>query len=586
MSDKEPIEIVEIDMDFCSLEFGVGDCPAVLGGDDDVQHKCFNTFFTCPVRQAFDKETLTYRFTQPRPTYPKGATFFPALRGVTQRAAMANIGGADKRLDSLGRRARVTAEFVDFTYHDRFMDKYQSERVSGDAQLSGVGYDPESKGTFWSKFRARNPNYAGRPMRVITGFVDNGVLTIDTTRHYIITNFTGPDNNGKVTIEGKDILAIADNDRAVVPRPSQGVLTLDIDDEETELELTPEGIGDLEYPSEGFAAIGSELVRYTRDGDTITLVERGVSGTQIRSHKQADTFQLSFSPRQRRIDRVVRDILLEAGVPSEFIPQAKWEAEAERWATQLNLTTDIMKPEGAAKLIGELAILGVTIWWDDVNQEINFLVNRPVDTEDVKILNDTKTNIRVEKEDRDDARLTEVIFRSVQIDPSRGVSDDNFSRTRVTIDAESKLTAAYGDTRIKEINCRWINQGDDAAVRILSIRYLNRFKFQPVRYTVELDYKDDIEIADVAELTTYIATDETGELQPQLSQVIMRDDLMSGHRIKAVLQSFQFDQRYGFITENARPGYNESSDAQKNRGAYFVGETLRFADGGRPYRFS
>ena len=583
MSGREPIEIVEIDMDYCDLTFGVGDCPATLGGQ--VQKKCFNTFFTCPVRQAFEKVTLTYRFTQPRPTYPKGSTFFPCLRDVTQRSAMANIAGADKRLESLGRRARVSATFSDFTYHDRFMDKYQSERISGAAQLSGVGYDPESKGTFWTKFRARNPNYAGRSMRIITGFVDNGILTVDTTRHYIITNFSGPDNDGNVSIEGKDILAIADNDRAVVPRPSQGVLTLDLSDSDTSLTLTPEGIGDLEYPSSGIAAIGSELVTYTRSEDDITLTGRGLNGTQQRSHRQGDTFQKTFSPRNDRIDFVVRDILLEAGVPSNFIPFDDWNEEASRWATTLRLTADIMKPEGAAKLIGELAILGVTIWWDDIDQEIKFLVNRPVDTEVIKDLSDTTTNITVTKEDRDDARLTELIFRSVQIDPSRGTSDDNFSRTRVTIDAESKLPEAYGDTRIKEINCRWLNQGDNAFIRILSIQYLNRFKFSPVRYTIEMDYKDDMSIADVARITSYKITSDTGELQEVLAQVTMRSDVVAGHKLEVLLQQFQFDQRYGFITENDRPGYNESSDAQKNRGAYFVGESGVFDDGGEAYRF-
>jgi hypothetical protein len=583
MPGKEPVEIVEIDMDYCNLTFGVGACPAALGGP--VTHKCFNTFFTCPVRQSFDKGVLTYRFVQPRANYPKGATFFPCLRDVTQRSAIANIGGADDRLDSLGRRARVTATFSDFTYHDRFMDKYQSQRVSGAAQLSGVGYDPETKGTFWTKFRARNPNYAGRPMRIITGYVDGGVLIIDTTRHYIITGFSGPDNQGNVSIEGKDILAIAENDKAVVPAPSRGVLTLDLDESAMSFNITPTGIGDIEYPAMGFGAVGNELVSFTRLGDTITLTGRGLNGTQQRSHKQGDTFQVTFSPRIERIDAVVRDLLVSAGVPSEFIPFDDWSAEASRWASTLRLTADIMKPEGVSKLIGELAILGVTIWWDDVAQEIKFLINRPVDEEIVKDLNDSATNISVKKEDRDESRLTDVIFRSVQIDPSRGVSPDNFSRTRITIDAESKLPQAYGDTRIKEINCRWLNNGNDAVVRILSIRYLNRFKFQPVRYFVELDYKDDMSIGDVARITSYKITDATGELQEQLAQVTMRNDVISGHKIEVLLQQFQFDERYGFVTENSRPGYNESTAAQKNRGAYFVGESGLFDDNQGPYRF-
>jgi hypothetical protein len=582
MPGREPVEIVEIDMDYCNLTFGVGDCIAELGGP--VGRKCFNTFFTCPVRQVFDKGSLTYRFVQPRASYPKGQTFFPCLRDVTQRSAMANIGGADERLNSLGRRARVTATFSDFTYHDTFMDKYQAERVSGSAQSSGVGYNPEGKGTFWTKFRARNPNYAGRPMRIITGFVDDGVLTIDTTRHYIITDFNGPDNDGNVSIVGKDILAIAENDRAVVPKPVRGVLTLDLEIDAMSFNITPEGIGDLEYPTSGFGAISNELVSFVRSGDTVTLTGRGLNGTTASAHRQGDTFQVTFSPRRQRIDAVVRDILLLAGVPSEFIPFSDWELEAARWAATLRLTADVMKPEGATALIGELAILGVTIWWDDVAQEIKFLINRPVDTEVVKNLSDTATNISIKKEDRDDARLTDIIFRSVQIDPSRGTSKDNFSRTRVTIDAESKLPGAYNDTRIKEINCRWLNQGDEATIRILSTRYLNRFKFQPVRYYVELDYKDDMSIGDVARITSYKITDEAGELKEELAQVTMRSDVVSGHKLEVLLQQFQFDQRYGFITEPSRPVYSMSSDAQKNRGAYFVGPSGLFSDNLGPYR--
>jgi hypothetical protein len=584
MPDREPIEIVEIDLDYCNLTFGEGDCVAALGGA--VTRKCFNTFFTCPVKQVYDKGVITYRFVQPHANYPKGSTFFPCLIDVSARSSIANIGGADSTLDSLGRRGTVKANFSDFAYHDRFMDKYQSQRVSGSAQLSGIGYNPEEKGTFWTKFRSRNPNYSGRPMRVITGYVDGGVLTVTSTRHFIMTNFNGPDERGNVSIEGKDILAIADNNRAVVPKPSAGVLTLDLSSTEMSFNITPEGIGDLEYPEEGFAAIGSELIQYTRVDDAITILRRGVNGTQRRAHKQGDTFQVSFSPRRERIDFVIRDILLTAGVPEDFIPFDEWQSEASRWASSLKLTADIMKPEGAAKLLGELAILGVTIWWDELEQKIRFLINRPVDTETVKELNDDKTNITVTKQDRDDDRLTEIIFRSVQIDPSRGVSADNFSRSRYTIDVESKLPDGFGDTKIKEINCRWLNQGSDSIVRILSIRYLNRFRVQPVRYIVEVDHKDDLQTCDVANISSYKITDEAGELINELAQVTMRDDVVYGHKVKLVLQQFKLDQRYGFVTDNDRPDYNDSTDSQKLRGAYFVGESGLFDDNTGAYRFS
>jgi hypothetical protein len=501
-------------------------------------------------------------------------------------SAQVNIAGADDRLESLGQRAKITARFADFPYHDRFMDKYQAERVSGAAQQSGVGYDPATRGTFWTKFKARNPNYAGRPMRQLEGFIENGVLTIEKTRHYIITDIKGPDTNGQVTIEGRDILKLAEDDRAVMPAPSRGKISADLlaDDGQT-ITLNPAGIG-VEYPENGFAAIGQELVSFTRSGDVVTLTGRGLSGTTRRAHRINDTFQVTYSPRRRRIDEVIRDLLLGAGVSEDFIPFADWQAEVARWAGSLLLTADIMKPEGVSKLIGELAVLGVSIWWDEVDQLIKLQVNRPVDIEDITVLSDRNNNIEVSQQDRADDRITEVVFNTVQIDPSRGVSADNFSRTSYLVSALEKLPQAFGDTRIKTINCRWLNQGDDANVRIISLRLLERFRLAPVRYNIVVDYKDDLPLVSVVRLESYINSDQTGELQPQLAQVTMREDDVSGHRVKLLVQRFQFDKRYGYITENDRPLYSLSSDAQRARGAYFVdADDPVFSDGEGAYRF-
>lgn len=581
---RQPITIVELEMDYCSLTFGAGACTASLGGVTD--RKCFNTFKTCKDQANFAKSTITYRFVQARNNYPKGATTFPCLIDTNGRSAQANIAGSDDEMYALGKRAILTANFHDFPYHDRFMDKYQSQRVSGAAQSSGVGYDPKTKGTFWSKFKARNPNYAGRPMREITGYLDDGVLTVETTRHFIITEIKGPDTSGRVTVEGKDVLKLADDDRAKVPVASRGQLTKDIDENYLgAFDLNPAGIG-AEYPAAGFASIGSELVGYTRSGDVITLTARGIRGTSASSHSIDDTFQETYSPRLRRIDSVIRDILLEAGVPSEFIPFSDWQAECDVWAPNLKLTADIMKPEGAAKLIGELAILGVTIWWDDVDQEVKLLINHPVDESTVKTISDRNNIISFSQQDNDEDRLTQVLFNSVQIDPSGGVSDENFSRGLLLIDSLASSPLSYGDTRIKTINCRWLNHGDSATSRIMSLRLLNRFRSQPVRWIIETDIRDDVQIAEVVELQSDVVTSDTGELESQLAQVIMREDVIPGHSMRMTLQRFQFDARYAYITEDSRPDYDASSAAQKARGAYFVDEsTLIFGDGGKPYSF-
>lgn len=581
---REPIEIIELDLDYCSLTYGSSPCTAVLGTTGEF--KCFNTFFSCQDQANYDKTSKTYRFTQPRPSYPKGALYFPYLKSSSGRSATANIAGSDESLDSLGRRATISATFYDAPYHDRGIDKYAPERLSGAAQSSAVGYNPADVGTFWTKLKSRNQNYAGRPIRQLTGYIEDGVLSIDKTRHFIITGINGPDSNGKVTVKGKDVLSLASNDKAVAPAANLGQLGGPVTSLAGQsFTLTPSGIGNSEYETSGYAAIGSELVYFTRSGDVVTLTQRGLNGTQAADHDVDDSFQQSFSPRLSRIDTVIRDLLLIAGVDSSFIPFTDWQAECDRWASTLFLTADIMKPEGVSGLIGELAILGVTIWWDELDQEIKLRINRPIDKETPIEINDSDNIIGITQDDNDEDRLTEILFSTVQIDPSKGVSKDNFTRSRLTVDATSKLANSYGDTRIKEIFCRWLNHGSDSLVRILSIRLLNRFKIQPIRYVIEADVKDDLSVVDVVELTSRVITEVDGNLKPQLTQVIMREDMDIGHSVKFTVQRFQFDQRYGFITEDSRPDYPSSTDAQKLRGAYISDATLKFGDGGEAYKF-
>jgi hypothetical protein len=498
-----------------------------------------------------------------------------------------NIAGSDDRLDALGERGTVSATFSDHPYHDRFMDKYARDRVTGAAVLGGVGYNPNDKGTFWTKFKARNPNYAGRPMRRISGYIVDGVVTIVSTRHFVISEIVGPDDNGSVDIKGKDILFLADNDKAVAPKTSRGILltavTVAVDQSFT---LNPAGIGS-EYAASGFATIGSELVAFTRSGDVVTLTERGVNGTVAAVHGVNDAFQQSYSPRRVRIDLAIADLLINyAGVNPAFIPTATWAAEIDRWAPTLTVTTDVLKPEGVSKLIGELAVLGISIWWDDVAQEIGLKINRPPDTDFVKELTDRNNIVSISQEDRDEDRLTEVVFYTRVINPTQSTTDEkNYYSGAKLIDADAKSPNSYGDTKIKTIHCRWLNHGDDALVKIMSKRLLNRFNKQPVRYEITVDINDDTELTEIINTTSYVLTSDDGGGRAQLMQVIKREEVINGHHVKLTAQSFAFDQRYGYITENSRPVYTSSSTAQKNRGAYMVGPSLVFGDFLGAYRF-
>lgn len=590
MANREPIQLVEIDVDYCSLTYGTAPCTAVLGTTGDL--KCFNTYATCQAKAAFTKSTLTIKFVNNRSNLPKGLNAYPCLeeRGITAFSSTVNIAGGDDRLGAFGRRATVEVKLKDFVADDIGIDKYQTQRVSGAAQASAVGYNPIDRGTFFTKLKARWPYYAGRSLRVVDGYVDGGVLSVEQTRHFIITNMVGPDKDGNVSFEGKDVLALADDKRAVAPKPSSGKLGSDITAAHGQtFTLTPAGIG-ASYPSAAWVTIGSEVLSYTRSGDVITLYDRGSYGTVAAPHSAGDSFQVALNIVGQRVDNVIYDLLVNyANIPAAYCPLvSEWQPEITKWLSGLSLDTVITKPTGVGQLIGELAILGISVWWDEVNQKIKLQANHPVGNEQVTPISDRNDIKFIEQEDKDEDRLTQVHFYSKQSDPTKDYKDKGYyDQINVLIDTDAEGDNAYNDTKIKEVFCRWLNNGADAVVRTLGIRLLKRFNTPPVNYTILLDAKDRaIGLVDVLEIDSRIVTDETGLSVKKLVQVFKRTEKRSGHEIEITAQAFVYDGKYGIIMANTAPDYGAATDAEKKNGAWFVdGTTLLFPDGEKPYSF-
>lgn len=572
--------IVELEVDQCTRTYGVGACTAGLG-INGYQRKCYNSWATCQVLDAFDKGVNTLKFCIP--SYPlKGQNHIPALRSVDGTEQMANISGYDPNLSGLGKRANLKIEMIDFTDRDVLTDKYWQERMSGAAQTDEPGYDPKGRSTFWAKFKRRNPNYAGRRAIVKRGTINAaGAFVVDTERHYVMDNIAGPDNSGRVTITVKDILSLAEDEKAQAPLPSSGRVSVDMSDSVTTMQVDD----GAQYPASGWVVVGSEIMSFTRTGNNMT-VTRGQMGSVAASHTAGDTVQLAFYCNRERVDSVLRRLLVDyAKVPAAYIPMAEWQAEASKWGNALQLTALIPKPNGVTKLIGEICQLGVTVWWDDESQLIRMRLNHPEENY-IKTLDDRNSIISFEQDDNDDERASRVLINHVQRDPTKELAEDNFDRAWMSIWAEDELPIAHNQSRTHTINTRWLNQGADNYVKVIARRILNRYRTNTATYTIELDPKDDLKIGQVANLDTQFITDDTGKTAPVLCQVYSRETSDDGNLVTVKVQKFQFNERYGVITENSRPNYNASTAAQKKKGTYISGPSLRFADGQPAYRMS
>ena len=80
---------------------------------------------------------------------------------------------------TLGQRESVTIQFTDHLHSDAGFDPYLDER----------GYDTFNRGTFWGRFRARNPNLQGLPLRVSRGQLGQALEDYETL-HYVIESAT------------------------------------------------------------------------------------------------------------------------------------------------------------------------------------------------------------------------------------------------------------------------------------------------------------------------------------------------------------------------------------------------------------
>ncbi len=588
----EPFTWVEIDDEVCTRTFGVGGCPAALG--PDVPCKCFGTFATCAAKAAFDPVIRTLKYCEPRAELPRGAgVMFPVLRSVSEISGTVNIAGTDGDMSAFGRNATVTVELDEFPHHDRGVDPYAEERVSGAAQIDEPGYDPATRGGHLGKQRARSPYYTGRALRVVSAYIGAGLtagqIVNPVTRHYVQSDRAMADNGRSVRIEAKDVLSLAGNDNATVLDVSKGALAADISAVAVAATLTPEGIGDVDYPASGRALIGSEIVSYTRAGDVLTLTGRGLAGTAAAAHSAADTVQQVVHVDRWRVDTTLQFLLhVRAKVPLSFLPLAAWAAEIDRWMPQVRLSTHLCKPgEGVSGLAGELAVLGISVWWDEVAQLVMLQVNRPPDPGAVHELTDAAHLLDISVEDRQKDRLTDVMFFSVQIDPTKSASSaENYRRVTMTVATEAKGAAAYADTKVRKIYCRWLNDGANSVVSTLSKRLLNRFAAAPVRATLTVSVKDRfIGLADVLSVTSRGLTGATGREIPVPFQVIRRSEPDRGSTVEVLAQAFQFSGRYAYAAENTRPDYAASSAAERARGMYAADNaTLKMSNGDEPYR--
>ncbi len=532
--ERQPFEWIEIDQPLCSLSYGVSACAASLGVTG--ANKCFNTRATCQDPDNYDQtEVLTLYFCKNQGKIPDDHQYEPYLQSAKLSPAKINPGGGNTSIQALGKRATLTVTLADHPHPDNIVDPYLDDR----------DYDPFERSTFWAKWRARNPYYMNRIIRHNSGFLDPNTDLVDAdtliTRTFFITGFSGPSANNAVSIQAKDILSLAADEKAKAPAVSEGKLDADINDSVTSLVLKPSGIGD-DYGYSGSIRIGREVMDYTRatGSDTLT-VTRATNNTPADSHSEDDAVQECLIYSAQTPAQILEDLLTNyASVPSEYLNLAQW-AEEEAEFLPRGYSTIITEPTGVSTLINEMCQqMYFTTYWDErVDTTVSPMEGgllmravRPAQDEPITYLTDESNLLEgsIQWTDKDKELITQVWVRYAQIDPTEKLKKgSNFAALDIVADLDAETSERNDTSKVKEIYARWLSAADGAAATELGQKILARYSNIPKECTFKLDANDGgLWLADFINVTNRNNVDFTGLPLPISMQVTSAQETIQG----------------------------------------------------------
>lgn len=594
-SGKELVEIVELDVDACSLTYGNSPCTA----SGSAAAKCFNTFGTCQDTANYAATTKTFRFANriidgvqqagDPPTFPTLVSLKHAPTVLTPSKGF-------------GIRSTVTITLTDHPDGDVGTDPYLSDR----------DYDPNERSTFWGKWLARNLYYEGRVIRVKTGYLDSdGKYDANNfaTRQYIIDKIAGPTPSGKITITGKDPLKFADNSRKQFPVASQATLNADITDIATSVVIDDpnDDIKDAYDAGQVWVRVDDEIMEVknlTGASTPYTLtVTRGTApsfyevSSTAESHSEDATIQNCYLYEDEPVDDILYHLLVTVtGISSSFIDTTAWQEKMDDGYQAYEFSTLLTEPVGVQQLIKEILEHTFLLWWNERTQKIEFDTLLPR-APDYGPFTDNSTfisgSVSVTREVT--GRISRVYLWYGHRNPTLDMDKSNyFAKGEIDINATLESSDAYDDSRIMTIWSRWLPLNKNAVASELVTRLLNEYKETKKKITFTADPKDDDAwTGDTVKIQTRQVVDDFG-LQSEVDYRILEVSEQyqkAGVVYKYVAHSLRDVGRLGVITPDldpadgvsAFPDYSSATEELKSRYAFICPNSGTFSDGTPAY---
>lgn len=391
----------------------------------------------------------------------------------------------------------------------------------------GTIYEPFDQGTYWGKWRNRNRYYLGRPMRLRQGKVGDSLEQMEV-RHYVIESVAGPTADGTFTVTGKDVLKLADDERAQAPLASPGELATAITEGGAPTDIDVENASLSDYPSSGHVRINSEVFTYTGITDTTAGVQlngvtRAQEDTKAQSHAQGDTVQRVLEYSSMRASDILNNILVNyTKIPASRIPLEDWNTEDDNHIGRL-YGGFITEPTPVKKLISELSRDAGFFIWDDVSvPEIKFRALRTPGVTAADVTDDRIVGDAPDPEEQPKKRVSQVWVFFGRRDPTEEMDDtSNYRSISITVDSDAGSSFEYDQDAIEKIFSRWINRFNKPAANDVGQRVIDRFRDPPRSFTFQLPYFDPgLDTGDLFNIITRTMQKETGAKDKRRSVVL------------------------------------------------------------------
>lgn len=556
---REPVQFVEIRQPLCSRTFGVAPCMATGTADQ----KCYNTRKSCRDPANFALGTpmaLVFSRGGVAEQGVTGASYvFPALLSVTTAPTRINLAGSNPDAKGIGNRAVCTVTLADFQHTDRLVDPY----------VAGRSWNPlaADRGTFWTRWLARNPYRQNIEMVVYDGYAGQA-LSAMVKRTYFLqdANLSGD----KMTITGKDVLARVEDRKAQAPLASPGVLQTDIGFAATSFEATNAVLAD--YPATGTLRIGNECMTYTgrattANGVTFTGVSRGTDNTTAEDHSAEDGIQLCLRWHRTPLVDVYEELLSDfSGVATAWLDLAGWHVEADSYLSFYDLTGLVTEPTAVVDLLSEIQIQTVSyLWWDERVALVKLKAVRgieelpPLLTDAAHIIEDA---FSISEKPRE--RASQVWVSWGQVDPTKGVEDiGNYTATSVFADIGSEADIKYGEPSIRKVFARFLPSGAQADTTASKI--ITRYVETPSEVQFAMDAKDRAYwVGDTVQISHWRDVDVFGARRIRTWTIVSAEETLPGEVVQYGAEDTTLSGRIAFVMAAGAAGYPGSSAPFKN----------------------